>query len=102
MSKLELMQTIALGVIVLIILIYYLIMAIKNGWVKKLTATLNEAIRYAEKNITGNVEKKKYVMEKIEDKCIELGIPYALIKNVISKLIERIIRDHNVIDHNGK
>lgn len=102
MSKLELMQTIALGVIVLVILIYYLIMAIKNGWVKKLTTTLNEAIRYAEKNITGNVEKKKYVMEKIEDKCIELGIPYALIKNVISKLIERIIRDHNVIDHNGK
>ena len=100
MSKLELIYTIALAVVVLVLVVYYLIMAIKNGWINKITATLNEAIKYAEDNITGSSKKKEYVMSKVEEKCVELGIPYYLIKNLVSKLINRIIKDHNVIAHN--
>lgn len=99
MSKIELIYTIAIAVVVAVILIYYLIVGIKNGWIKKITQTLNESIRYAEKHITGNTEKKKYVMQKVEDKCIELGIPYSFIRNLVSKLIEKIIANYNVIDH---
>jgi len=101
MSKLELIETIVIGAIVLFLLIYYLIKAIKNGWVKKITAVMNESIRYAEKNITGKVEKKRYVMDKIEEECINLGIPYGLIQKLISKLIDKIIANYNVIDHDN-
>ncbi len=99
MSKLELIYTIALAIFVVVLLIYYIIMAIKNGWIKKLTETLNVSMKYAEDNITGSAEKKKYVMEQIESKCIELGIPYTLISKLISSLIEKIIANHNIIDH---
>ena len=99
MSKMELIYTIAIAVVVLVILIYLLVMAIKNGWIKKVIQTLNNAIKYAEKNITGNVEKKNYVMDKVEEKCTELGIPWFLIRKPISKLIDKIIADYNVIDH---
>ena len=99
MSKLELIYTIAIAVFVAILLIYYIVMAIKNGWIKKLTETLNISMKYAEDNIIGSAEKKKYVMEQIENKCIELGIPYTLISKLISRLIEKIIANHNIIDH---
>lgn len=99
MSKLELIYTIAIAVVALIIVIYLIVMGIKNGWIKKIIQTLNTSIKYAELNITGNVEKKNYVMEKVEEKCIELGIPWFLIKNPVSKLIEKIIANYNVINH---
>lgn len=99
MSKLELIYTIAIAIIALVLVIYYIILAIKNGWIKKITATLNEAIKYAEFNIQGPAEKKKYVLDKVEEKCTELGIPYALISNLINKIIEKIVANHNIIDH---
>lgn len=99
MSKLELIETIAIAAVVLVLAVYYLIVGIKNGWVKKITKTAYEAIRYAEENIKGKNEKKKYVMTKVEEKCVELGIPYGLIYNLVSKLIDKIIAHHNVIDH---
>lgn len=102
MSKLELIYTIAIGAVVLFLVIYYIIMAIKNDWIKKITDTLNEAIRYAEANIKGGVEKKKYVLKQVEDKCIELGIPYGLIKNLINQIITKVIANYNIIDHDGK
>lgn len=102
MSKLELIYTIAIGAVVLFLVIYYIIMAIKNDWIKKITDTLNEAIRYAEANIKGGVEKKKYVLKQVEDKCVELGIPYGLIKNLINQIITKVIANYNIIDHDGK
>ena len=102
MSKLELIYTIAIAVVVLFLVIYYIIMAIKNGWIKKITDTLNEAIRYAEANIKGGAEKKKYVLKQVEDKCVELGIPYGLIKNLINQIITKVIANYNIIDHDGK
>lgn len=102
MSKLEMAYTIGLAALVTIVILYFLVLAIKNGWIKKLTQTLNEAIRYADKNIVGPTEKKKYVMETVANKCTELGIPYFLIEKLISKLIEKIIYHHNIIDHDEK
>ena len=98
MSKLELIETIALAVVALVIVVYYLILAIKNGWIKKLTQTVYEAIKYAEENLKGN-EKKAYVMRRVEARCSELGIPYTLIYNIVNKLIDKVIAHHNVIDH---
>lgn len=97
MTKLEIIELIALGLIVLGLTIYYLIKAIKNGWVEKITLTINEAIKYAEKNIEGGKVKKEYVMQKVEEKCEELGIPYTMIKNLVGKLIDKIISNYNII-----
>lgn len=94
MSKIELIETIALAVVALVIVV----LAIKNGWIKKLTQTVYEAIKYAEENLKGN-EKKAYVMRRVEARCSELGIPYTLIYNIVSKLIDKVIAHHNVIDH---
>lgn len=102
MSKIEMIYTIGLAIVALIVLVYYFVLMIKNGWIKKITMTLNDAIRYAEKNITGKAEKKNYVLSKVEEKCAELGIPYVLIRNLVSKTIERIIGNYNIIDHDGK
>lgn len=102
MSKLELIYTVAISVVVLFLVIYYIILAIKNGWIKKITDTLNTAIRYAEANIKGGAEKKKYVLKQVEDKCVELGIPYGLIKNLINQIITKVIANYNIIDHDGK
>lgn len=99
MSNLELIYTIAFSVIAATFVLYWIIMAIKNGWIKKITQTLNSAMRYAENNITGPSEKKYYVLKQVEAKCEEEGIPFFLIKGLISKVIERIVKDHNVFDH---
>ena len=34
-----------------------------------------------------------------EEKCIELGIPWFLIYKVVNRLIEKVVKYHNVIDH---
>lgn len=102
MTTLEIIELIAIAVIALGIGIYYLIMAIKNGWLKKLTATIEEAIRDAEASGKTGAEKKAYVIEKVREKCIELGIPYDLLKKLISKLIDKIVANYNVIAKGGK
>lgn len=99
MSTVELIKTIALAVIAVIIVIYFVVMAIKNGWIKKITETMNTAIRYAEDNISGPINKRDYVLKQVEDKCVELGIPYFLIKSIVMKLINTIISHHNIIAH---
>lgn len=97
MTKLELIELIVLGLVALVLIVYYSIKAIKNGWVQKITSTMNEAIKYAEANITGSKEKKEYVLQKVKEKCEELGIPYTLIESFVSKLINKIIANYNVI-----
>lgn len=97
MTTLELIKLIVLGVVALILIVYYSIKGIKNGWVRKITETMNEAIKYSETNIIGSKEKKKYVLQKVKEKCEELGIPYTLIESIVSKLIDKIIANYNVI-----
>ncbi len=97
MTKLEILELVILGIIALSIALYYIIKAIRNGWIEKITLTINEAIKYAENNITGSTNKKSYVLEKVQEKCIELGIPYGLIYKLVSKIIDKIISNYNVI-----
>lgn len=99
MSTLELIQFTVIAVIAMILIVYYLIKAIKNHWLKELAETVNSAIRYAEDTFTGEDKSKKkaYVLNQVQRKCDELGIPYTLIYNLINKLINRVIKDYNVI-----
>ncbi len=97
MTKLELIELIVIAIVILFLAIYYGIKAIRNGWIDKITATINEAIKYAEKNIEGGAAKKAYVMQQVEDKCYELGIPYALVKKLVDKLINKIIANYNIL-----
>lgn len=100
MTKLELVELIALAIVAIGLGIYFLVKAIKNGWITKITKTMNEAIKYAELNFTDGDKKKKkleYVLSKVEEECDELGIPFTLIRNLVTKIVKRIISDYNVI-----
>ena len=101
MSKIELIYTIVLVVLAISVAIYYFVLAIKNGWIKQITQTMNSAIRFAEfQEPKWSASKKKaYVLSEVEAKCDQLGIPYTLISKLVNKAIERIVADHNVIDH---
>jgi len=97
MTKLELIELVALAIVVIGLTLYYLVLAIKNGWIKKVAKTMNEAIKYAELNISGGQEKQDYVLKEIEKKCEELGIPFTFIRKLAVKVIKKIISDYNVI-----
>lgn len=97
MTKLELIELVALAIVVIGLTLYYLVLAIKNGWIKKVAKTMNEAIKYAELNISGGQEKQDYVLKEIEKKCEELGIPFTFIRKLAIKVIKKIISDYNVI-----
>lgn len=97
MSKLEILELVVIGIIALAIALYYIVKAIKNGWLEKITQTINEAIKYAELNIQGGSEKKKYVLGKVEEKCSELGIPYTLIYKLVNRVIDKVISNYNII-----
>lgn len=97
MSILEIVELVVIAVVALGLIIYYLIMAIKNNWLKKITDALNVAIKEAEASGKSGKEKKEYVLAQVEAKCKELGIPYALIKKLISKVIDKIIANYNAV-----
>ena len=97
MSTLELIQLIALIIIAVFSVIYYICKAIKEHWLEQLTNTIENAIKYAEANIKDGKEKKAYVLEQVKIKCEELGIPYHLLEKIIKKLIDRIIKDYNIL-----
>lgn len=96
MTKLELIELIIIGVIALFISIYYIIKAIKNKWIGKIADTIKESIKYAEDNVPKG-EKKQYVLDKVEERCAELGVPFGLIKKLISTIIDKIVANYNVI-----
>lgn len=94
-----------IGLIVLILVIYYLVKAIKNKWLSQLTQTINDAIAEAEKKFPSSgsgADKKNYVLDKITAKCSELGIPFTLVYKLVNKLIEDVIANYNVISKGGK
>ena len=97
MTKLELIELVALAIVVIGLTLYYLVLAIKNGWIKKVAKTMNEAIKYAELNISGGEKKFDYVLAKVEEKCEELGIPFVFIRKLVKKLINKTIEGYNVI-----
>ena len=100
MSPKEILELVAMSVVVLALVVYYSIKVVKNGWVKKLTNTIEKAIKDAEKKYPdqgSGKQKFEYVMNCVEDKCVELGIPYSLLKSLIEKIINTIIAHYNVI-----
>lgn len=97
MTTKEIIELIVIALIVVVNVVYYSILAIKNGWVKKILATMNEAIKYAELNISGGEKKLEYVLTKVEEKCEELGIPFVFIRKLVKKLINKTIEGYNVI-----
>lgn len=104
MSKLEILQMIGLALIVVGLVIYYVIKAIKNKWVQKLSKTIENAIKEAEtKYPEGHgQEKLEIVLEAVKNKCNELGIPYALLYKLIKKLVDKIIANYNIIAKKDK
>ena len=100
MNPKEIIELVVISVVVLALVIYYSIKAVKNGWIKKLTNTIEMAIKDAERKYPdqgSGKQKLEYVMNCVEDKCVELGIPYSLLKSLIEKIINTIIAHYNVI-----
>lgn len=100
MSTLEIIELVILSVIVISLVIYYGIKAIKNGWIKELTSTIGQAMNDAEKQFPeqgSGKKKKEYVLFKVKAKCEEIGIPYTILATLIGKLIDTIIKNYNVI-----
>lgn len=90
---------IILIVITLAVIIFFVIKGIKEGWLKQLLETLRDAIKEAEKLYPDGhgEEKKAFVLKAIEVKCVELKIPFKVIKSLIEKSIETIIYGYNTI-----
>ena len=100
MSILEIIELVILVILVVGLVVYYGIKAIKNGWIKELTSTIEQGMNDAEKQFPeqGSGEKKKeYVLFKVKAKCEEIGIPYTILATLIGKLIDTIIKNYNVI-----
>lgn len=100
MSILEIIQLCIIGIAVLALAIYIIVMGVKNKWFSKLWDTIKTAIKEAEALYpdSGSGEQKKtYVLEKVEAKCVELGIPYKLLKKLINLAIDKVIDNYNVI-----
>lgn len=99
MSWKEIVELCVIAALILGLSSYYLIKAIKNNWLGQLTETINDAIAEAEKQYPeGNGDKKKeIVLNAVKSKCKELGIPYDLLYKLISKFIDKVIQDYNVV-----
>lgn len=97
MTNLEIIELVALALIVLTLVGYYSIKAIKNGWLDKLYKTITEAIKTAETTGATGKAKKDFVLKQVETTCEELGIPYVFVSSLVSKLVDTIIKHYNVL-----
>lgn len=99
MTVLEIIQLIAIGLIVLGFLIHLIVKAIKNKWISKLKNCIETSIKEAETQWPEGhgSEKLEYVLGKVKAKCGELGIPYMLLYKLIKALVEKIVSHYNVI-----
>lgn len=95
MSTLELIELIVIAALIVSLTIFYLIKAIKNKWLSKITEAILKAMKEAEQSGMSGSEKKAYVLKKVEELCIELGIPYSFIKSLIDRFIEKTIKSYN-------
>lgn len=100
MSIREIIELIVIAAIVLFILVYYIVRAIKNHWISEIQGTIDGAIRKAEDLAkAGQLDKlmkKDYVLQQVEKRCEELGVPYHLLYKLISKIIDIICANHNI------
>ena len=100
MTTLEIIELVILAIVAIALSVYYIVKAIKNNWLCKIADCVNKAIKEAEEKFTesGNGDKKKeYVLEAVEKECESLGIPFGMLKKLISALIDKIVANYNVI-----
>ena len=100
MTVLEIAELVILAIVIVALSIYYIVKAIKNKWLEKITAAINKAIKEAEEKFTESGSgdlKKTYVLKAVEEECNKLGIPYTLLKSLISTFIDKVISNYNVI-----
>lgn len=100
MTVLEIAELVILAIVIVVLSIYYIVKAIKNKWLEKITAAINKAIKEAEEKFpesgSGDL-KKTYVLKAVEEECVKLGIPYSLLKSLISTFIDKVVSNYNVI-----
>lgn len=97
MTILEWVELVVIVLVTLIFLIWFVISALKKGWFKQLTETINTAIKDAEASGKSGALKKAYVMAQVEARCAELGIPYYILKTLISAAVDKIVADYNIL-----
>jgi hypothetical protein len=100
MSIREIVELCIIAVAVTAVLLYTVVAGIKNKWFSKLWNTIKDAIKEAEDKYPergSGSKKKEYVLQKVEEKCKEFGIPYALLKRLINIAIDKVIEDYNII-----
>lgn len=102
MDALNYIELVVLLGFILVIGTYIVVYGIKKKWFSKIASTVKEAIAEAEKQFgPGSGEQKKtYVLEKVKEKCKELGIPYDTLYKLITKFIDMVIEHYNVIEKN--
>jgi len=97
MTTLEIIELVAIILAVVAFLVWFGINAVKNKWITALSETIKAAIKEAEASGKSGEEKKAYVLQKVEEKCKELGIPFKLMVGLVSKLIDTIVKHYNVM-----
>ena len=100
MTTLEIIELAILAIVAVALSVYYIVKAIKNNWLGKIAGCINNAIKEAEEKFaeSGSGDKKKeYVLEAVEKECESLGIPFNLLKKLISTLIDKIVANYNII-----
>lgn len=100
MTILEIIELVILAIVVVALSVYYIVKAIKNNWLGKIAGCINNAIKEAEEKFaeSGSGDKKKeYALEAVEKECESLGIPFSLLKKLISTLIDKIVANYNII-----
>ena len=95
MTKLEIMFTIVIAIVVLLLIGYYFIKAIKQNYISKIYDGIVQAMKEAEEKFNNGEEKKQYVLLKVKELCKEVNIPYDFIATLIGKVIENIIKGYN-------
>lgn len=97
MTTLEIVELVAISIAIVAILVWISVKAVKNKWLAALSETIKKAIKDAETTGKSGAEKKAYVLQRIEEKCDELGIPFRLVVGLVSRLIDTIVKHYNVI-----
>ena len=99
MSSKEIIELVALIVIAVALLVWFIVKGIRKKWFSQIYSTLKQAIRDMENKYPHGhgKEKLQYVLDQVKKKCDELEIPYTLLYRYIRKVIERIVEDYNVI-----
>ena len=99
MDTLSIILLVCLCVIAVALATYIAVMIVKNHWVGEIMDTIKEAVHKAEELYPeGHGEEKlKIVLDAVEAKCKDLKIPYNLLVKVITKIIQTIVSNYNII-----